>query len=86
MLFKYSETEINEIRTEQGNIHAYDVLVQMLKIAGKENCRYPTIKYAKSVDESWEEFSKCFDEKYEKVYANKLRVKYKNGNEAYRVK
>lgn len=83
MLYKFDD---NEISVMKGSFpSAYDCLLYLLDRDGKSGCSYPSLKYAKSVDEGWLEFELCFHKDRESHYKDLMRPKYKNGNEYYRL-
>ena len=80
MLFKYTTQQIEHFM----NVYT-DAYSCLLDLTEDKDVKYPSIKYAVSIDEGWREFSLCFHKDREKVYSEMLRPKYKNGNPAFRI-
>ena len=83
MLFKFTTEQIGHFKGYY--ISPMSCLRDLVGEDKFKTLRYPSIKYASSVEEGWREFTLCFHKDREKVYQDMLRPKYKNGNKAYRI-
>lgn len=85
MLFELTSEEIETLRSSGKN--PMSVILDLVRIHRPEldkgdysqYPRYPSIKYASSEEDAWEEFDRCFNVKYKKKYIDMLRPKYKQG-------
>lgn len=55
------------------------------ELIAEKGLNYPTISYESDVGLAWEEFNKCFNEKYKKSWDEKLRMKVAEGKTCYSV-
>ena len=83
MLFKFTTEQIEHFKNTY--VDAESCLIALVGEEKYSKLKFPSIKYAPSMDQGWKEFHLCFHESREKVYANMLRPKYLNGQTWRRV-